>query len=211
MAISFHFWLYFIIFFSSTSPTSSVLFHRGFPGVENTLPSASQDTGDENSRKHAPLPATPLPPLRECKHWPTHRGREKVRVRESVRVWKRLRNLEGGLLVENPKSCQLTLVHPTLRQHTPSPVVTFSVSLSLFAERQLPSSAIFFTASQADWGNVKAEAWLKPRNSLLSQRGKLCKTLFECLIHYREKVAVNLFVMCKVVICTCESEKGRDY
>ncbi len=63
----------------------------------------------------------------------------------------------------------------------PRPRCNFPLSRSFFALRSscllplLSHSGFYWaqTASQADWGNIKAEVSAKPRNALLSQCGKI--------------------------------------
>ncbi len=101
----------------------------------------------------------------------------------------------------------------------PWPRCNFPLSRSFSALRSscllplLSHSGFYWaqTASQADWGNIKAEASAKPRNALLSQCGKIMQSLppkKKCFpyawLWMEVYVAVSLSVIEKLWLCCFE-------
>ncbi len=169
--------------------------------------------GEPRYRRWEQQETRPSPLLGVREHRPTQRKGES----EGVWEWKRQGNLRGGMSVENPWSCQLMLVHPSPHPHIPRPRCNFPLSRSFSALRSsclLPlfSHSGFYwaqTASQADWGNIKAEASAKPRNALLSQCGKIMQSFFFFFFPYAwlwmaVYVGVSLYVIEKLWLCCFE-------
>lgn len=172
MAISFHLGLYYFLVLNLPHLFCSFPPSLSWCGKHSSL-------SEPRHRRWEQQETRPSSPHQTLTHSQRKRESEGTRERPSVEApeepWGRPVSGKSKVLPTHAGTSYSSSTHP-------QPCRNFlRLSLSLRWEAAAVFLYFFYcahTASQADWGNIKAEAWAKPRNALLSQCGKLCKAFF---------------------------------